>query len=49
MYKIKITQLDSHAHCELFVNNVYSGSLDFRKDELPEFLYCLGKFQVQIF
>ena len=27
------------------MNNVHSGSLDFRKDEFPEFLYCLGKFR----
>lgn len=42
VFGVRVTQLDSHARCRIFVNGASAGKLTVRKEELPTLLIRLG-------
>ena len=41
-FGVRVEQLDSHAHCRIFINGASAGVIVVRKEELPTLLIRLG-------
>jgi len=42
IFGVRVSQLDSHAHCRIFVNGASAGTITVRKEELPTLLHRFG-------